>query len=80
MATTTTRTRSTRTLAARVAEISDTVAAQRVVEEQRTALFRREAAGQAVTEAEWDAVADAQRVLNGRTFGPDGYVRHDYHS
>lgn len=46
------------------------------VEARRTQLFRL---GADATEAMWDEVAQAQRALDDQAFGPDGYVRHDYH-
>lgn len=48
---------------------------QSAVEARRTELFRAEVSGAVVTEADWDEVAAAQRVLDEATFAPSGYVR-----
>jgi hypothetical protein len=45
------------------------------VEARRTDLFRAEAAGAVVTEADWDEVAAAQRALDDAVFAPSGYIR-----
>ena len=48
---------------------------QAQVNAMRDELFRREAAGEQVTEAEWDAVGDAQRAINDATHTREGYMK-----
>lgn len=45
------------------------------VEAARTALFARQGKGEKVSEAEWDVVAAAQRVLDDETFDARGMFR-----